>query len=129
VAPWKHVASFKLSAVSSIGPPAILILFLASAYGLGGTSVLESGKLRSLYAGINYVVPQVTANWLACITTPPALKQLSLTGGVFSMVRLIGRWRLGLARAKPGFIKYDGPLDANGGVHTNSSLLTKVFSK
>lgn len=30
---------------------------------------------------------------------------------------------------KLGFIKYDGPLDANGGVHINSSLLAKAFRK
>ena len=30
---------------------------------------------------------------------------------------------------KLGFIKYDGPLDASGGVHINGSLLAKVFCK
>jgi CRP-like cAMP-binding protein len=30
---------------------------------------------------------------------------------------------------KLGFIKYDGPLDANGGIHINSSLLAKALRK
>jgi CRP/FNR family transcriptional regulator, cyclic AMP receptor protein len=30
---------------------------------------------------------------------------------------------------KLGFIKYRGPLDANGGIHINTSLLAKAFSK